>query len=209
MALFSDLVPEVRPMVQKAPIPIIKTALVQATRELCREAFCYRLTVPRMSPVAGQADYIPLLPAGTRIVKILSTDYPTELTVRDAADLDLTMPDWRVTPGYPRHVLLKDGQTVSLAPAPGEGATAQFGLMLALEPTRTATTIDDEFLEQCAEYIMHGAISKLTLQAGQEWYAPDVGDMYRIMFAEDKLTAAANSRHDNNAKVRPMTYGGL
>jgi len=209
MALFSDLVPEIRPLVQKAPIPVIKNAIVMAARELCRDAFCYRLTVPRVNTTAGQNEYQPLLPAETRIVKILAWDYPTRLSVRSQEDLDLTMPDWRVTPGLTRFLTLKDGQTVILAPAPNAGSTGPLGLILALQPVRAATSIDDEFMEQHAEYIINGAIAMLTNQVGQEWYAPDTSTVYRSLFENDKLSAAAAARQDNNAKARPMTYGGI
>lgn len=209
MAQFSDLVPEIRPLVQKAPIPVITNAVLMAARELCRDSFCYRHTVSRLTTVDAQADYTPTLPVDTRIVKIISWDFPSRLSVRAQEDLDLTMPDWRVMPGVPRFITLKDGNTVTLAPAPATGANNQLGLLLALQPVRSATSVEDEFMEQNAEYIINGALANLMLQKGQEWFDPQTGAFYKQLFENDKIEAKAAARQDNNAKARPMTYGGI
>lgn len=210
---FSELFPEVLAVAPSCPDPTIVRALRNATRELCKEAKCYRYTIENETVQADESEFEFYVPDDTVMVS------PIELTINGLPLLPTSIQllnqddsDWRTASGAPKEYIRTWDQmgVIRLYPIPEETYTT-VGLrgQVALKPTRTATVIDETFLDRFEETIIHGALSKLLMIEGKRWYSPQQGQYHEFKFTDYKESAKRLANSDDMPKRRTVVYGGL
>ena len=204
MTTFAELVPRVKVHVPVAPLAVIIDAIQTAAVDFCRKSNAYRFGTGPIPAIANVEDYEVSVPAGTRICRIMSGTWKDKplyavSTVQRAANGPTG------TPYYYQLV----GQTLRVTDAPVATEFDAFQFELALEPTMSATGMDDEFVNEHYQAIVWGAITSLLMMPLQPWSAPQSAAAYEQHYIAAISRAEGRANDDHTPKRRQTRYGGL
>jgi hypothetical protein len=107
---------------------------------------------------------------------------------------------------------LRSAETINgvrLWPTPEATYTPGITGILALQPTRTATSVEETFLDRYHTVLIEGALSRLLLIASAPWYDPGLAAGYLAAFERGIEVAAGYANADDLPKQRTTRYGGL
>ena len=164
--VIADILPEA----QNAPADVLKKAMLDAARTLCRRSKVWRVDVE-----------------GTLIPGIaqVELELPRETSVVDVAYL-YTQREQLFTG---RFSTVPDG-TVTLADVPVDGGLLR--AVVSLVPTTKATCIDDGLYDHWGTVIRHGARWLLKSMHGREWFEAQVA-LYHQQEFERGIGQAAHA----------------
>lgn len=176
----SNLYSDVKLHVPLSPDILLARALNDAARQFCARALCWEEDLDPIIPVAGQTTYDLDLPGGAVLVKVYG--------LSGVGVVDLVE------------------KTVMFDEVPTETVT----LRVALQPSRTATTIPDVVGERFGEAIAAGAIARMLIMPGKEWTNPQMAAYHMGVYeagVSDALVRRARGNSDHSLTVRPYAYG--
>lgn len=170
MPKLDDVIADILPEAQNAPADVLKKAMLDAARTLCRRSKVWRVDVE-----------------GTLIPGIaqVELELPRETSVEDVAYLYTRREQWFTG----RFSSTPDG-TVTLADAPAEGDTLR--AVVSLVPTTKATGLDDSLYDRWGTVIRHGARWLLKSMHGREWFEAQVA-LYHQQEFERGIGQAAHA----------------
>lgn len=164
----TDLMPHVLPNVSGCPSPTALFHIRQAAIEFCERTLVWQADLEEITSVADDDTYAMTFPTGSALVKLLA------FTV-DGDEASV------VTADKGRRMALNDcGGDVAwtldrvnlkVHPTPTVDGTV-YGILAALKPTQTATTIADSLGEHYAADIAAGALAGLYRMKGVGWSDP-------------------------------------
>lgn len=170
MPRLDDVIADILPEAQNAPADMLKKALLDAARTLCRRSKVWRVDVEgTMIPGLAQVEL----------------ELPRETSVVDVAYL-YTQQEQCFTG---RFGAAPDG-TVTLANVPIVGGTLR--AVVSLVPTAKAESLDDALYEHWGAAIRHGARWLLKSMHGREWFEAQVA-LYHQQEFERGIGQAAHA----------------
>lgn len=210
---FSALSPEILAVAPSCPLLTITRELRNAARDFCLKSNAYRHRIDNEPVSSGEPNVQILTPDDTILIRPISVSVNGLLItpVTDAL-LDVDDPSWRTASGPPKHYLREWDvlDELRLYPIPdADYTTVGMRGIVAVQPTRAATTIEEAFLDRYQEAIIHGALSKLLLVPSASWYNPTQGIYHKGQFL-DAIDAARTFGNSEDLPVhRVMEYGGI
>ena len=205
-----DLVPEIVVDIPNCPNPVALRALRDTMMDFCRRSESWIVYDDFAVTVASQPDVVLNLLDNTRIVKILSlTHNGTPLQPASEKVLDNQIHSWRSEEGIPRAFFEMLGNKVRLYPIPEETKVGLVKGSIALAPTRSATEMDEDLVDNWLEGIVAGAQHRLMMMPNQPWTDPNrAGPLYGL-YETTVGHAMRYSRNDHQSKPSRVTsYGG-
>jgi len=189
--------------------------LLNAARELCEKAECYRFTVTQAAVTISVATHtFASLPTGTvvhRPITLIINEKrldPTSPTLLDEDDVQ-----WFTRTGQPSKYFMSPDtlSTVRLYPIPEAAYATPLGLnaVLALKPNRTATGLEEIFFENHQRTLIYGALAEVLNVPGRPWYNSEHAAQSRSFFEQAIDDAKDIANADNTPKRREVRYGGL
>lgn len=205
----ADFLPEVLPFVPGCPQPVAINAVRNSVIQFMTETGLSEQTLS-VSLVDGTALYTVTPAAGTKIINYVRGDIAgSPVYPASPAQLDATSLGWRALDGsQPTQAFIEGGQ-LRVLPIPGAAATLSATFVCA--PTRAATTVDDEVLEDYAETIASGALYRLLALPGQPWSSPELADYHKAKFEADVSDAIVmKMKGGTNASLsaKPRSFAG-
>ena len=175
MATTEDFYPWITPEVLGCPEPTMDLAIRSTIIDFAEKSLVLQQDHAPITATANVQDYNLVPPANHLVTKVMKVWYKGQ-------ELDAESPDEVNTPsiynqnsgylvnkGDPRFYIQKDPRTISFYPIPAETVSAAITMRVALKPTRSAQTFDDIFLEEYAETIVHGALTRIFLSPGKTY----------------------------------------
>jgi len=209
----SELAPEVLATAPTCPTPTVVRALRTAARNLCEEAVCYRYDIGNVV-VPANVNQISLdVPANTVMQRAVSLTLDSQpLLFSSPTLLDDMSPNWRTDLGRPRYFYRAsdDMNDIIIVPRPAVTyATVGIRGIVAVKPSRTATEIDEVFLDQFQDIIVDGALAALLVVRSAPWYDPNLAVFHKNTYDNSVLDAKARAESDDTYKGKLINYGGL
>lgn len=212
MATIDSLIPRVTVHVYNAPANFIRQAMLETTREFCREAEFWREDLTAEDTVADQHTYALTLPADSEIVDFEDVYYSTKrsLKPKTGAQLNRINEQWRTQTGEPYYYMRVDNASVRLVYIPTEAETGAIQARAILQPAFTATTIDDKILNDYDEAIINGTLYRILRAPGKVWTDLQLATFHQQLYLS-KLDEAKSRGTDERSKgiARTVKYGGL
>lgn len=201
--LLDALLPQIAVHAAQAPEPTLARELRSAAADFCRRTKTWRktLTVPIL---AGTALVALALPADAVLADVISArwnDCALEY-VSDRGQL------YRNVDSGPAAYLTQTGPLeVQLLPAPNQDGTLL--LRAALAPSQAAASLEDALVEEFADALLAGTLSRVLRVPGTAWHNPQMAGFYAMEY--ERLCEAAKLRgnRDTSPVQRTVRYGGL
>lgn len=210
MIRFDDLVPRLAIFAGRVPDPYLEAAIADSLRSLCRDTLCWAFTHSAI-PVAAGENPIDLyeLPADSTVIQVVWAHFDaqrlrlgsTDQWVRQSATwlTDLGTPGFIQTGETPN--------TVRLYPTPQSIGELVVGL--ALQPSFSATSIDETLWNRYSEAVIDGACYRVFQLPGKAWSDPQSALFYlsRYEVAKRVITSQAVDGFQKSMP-RQVRYGG-
>ena len=180
MLRLDDVIADILPEAQNAPADVLKKAMLDAARTLCRRSGVWRVDVEGT-----------LIPGRVQV----ELELPRETSVSGVPYLYTRQEQWFTG----RFSAAPDG-TVTLAEAPAEGGTLR--AVVSLVPTTKATGLDDRLYDRWGTVIRHGARWLLKSMHGREWFEAQVA-LYHQQAIERGIGQAAHAALNACRQARP------
>lgn len=192
MATWSDFFEYVIPDVPGCPAITAELAIKNAVIEFCEKSLILQEDHDPVTVAKGIIDYDLEPPlAQTLVVKIMKMfyrEYPMDPISPDevlsASLYNRLYPDARPEEGPPKLYTQKNARTFTVYPVPKETERLAITMRVALKPTRAATQVDDIILEEYAETIANGALSRLLLQPQKPYTNANLAAVKDAMFKQ-------------------------
>jgi hypothetical protein len=176
----SDFLTRIQAHVINCPEPTIAQATLDTCIEFAEESLAMREALEPFYTELAVSDYTVAVPSQTRVglfKKIWIDNMEGTLLPTEMAGLRQSDPA-RPHTAYTRK---SNGQFLLTFTAPPDGVY-EVRLEAALVPTRTASQVDDDYLELWVDGIVAGAVSRLKMMPGTPWTDPAMADTHRAKF---------------------------
>lgn len=184
------------------PDPTAEQALLDTAIEFCEETQVLRLVSGPTPMTAGQRTYDLDVPAGHEVSRVLQVwcgarrlALAPAAMVSNALMYTEDVGDEQAPTGTPTAAHVTEPFTITLYPTPDAHAAADRRLtaIVALKPSRTATSLADELFNDWAEGLVHGALYRLTSMPGTTYanggVAADSFSRYRLAINRARIEA--------------------
>lgn len=186
--------------VPSCPRPLAEQSLLDTAIDFCRETSVVRYTVGPATVAPGSPSYALPLPAQVRLSRILWATYQG----RQLPLVDSTPSDGAT--GAPSQLASVNRTTVEVYPAPAQIDPLALVVHVAVEPTRSATQLPDELLDDWCDAIVAGAVSRISYIPDQPFTNPTVAIEATMRYRQQLNRAKADAggpRVVSNSRVRP------
>jgi hypothetical protein len=199
MKPWSDFYDLLSPDVPNCPQPAQEQALRQSAIAFCEQSLAWKYTLPDFDVTVASADYdFPDITDAVVHAIVFAEFNDQEIDVNTAQD-DMRIWNWRHQPGSPEYVL-GGPKSFKLVPTPDLEGTLT--MEVALKPSPTAETIDDDLYDEFREAIVHGALSRLMLSPKKPYTDTNLGTYHAQQFVA--AAAAAGLRAARNYTRAPF-----
>jgi hypothetical protein len=207
---FSTLVTELAPSVPGCPEATMIQYIRRAAIDACRRTLMWRYDAPTITLVAGTTDYSFSPPSDTVVCAVLSAlmnNAPIATPMLE--DAIAQYPQWTTQDGEPR--LLCQVSLDRFVPLPTPDAQKPYvvRMIYALEPTPTATGMDEVVLNELDVAIVHKALQDLLVLPKVFWEDRDLAAyharQYMARLAEKRAKANLGTfRSAVSVQMRPF-----
>lgn len=197
MKPWDQFLPLVLPHCPGCPDLVAEDEIRNAAEEFLEKSYTWRYTTPSMLTSEGQTDYTPILPSGSRMVKLHQGLLDTEPLWIEGTDLGETGAAYKLS--LPSMSALVIGPT---APA----ADRILKAVVSLSLTKAATGLNDEVYDAYSAHIAWGAIAKLCEHADKPYTNPEKSGTMLARFQD--CIADARSKRTRNNSSQPMRVRG-
>jgi hypothetical protein len=171
----NDLINDVAGECPGAPNPVIRKAIIDASRKLCEEAALIRQTI---TPTYTSGVYTVAIPTGYLIDSIIS---PIVHGAKIITAIEQHRLDRRVRKdlvGDPVFFVNLTSNTFKLVP----DADIDIDVVVSLKPKMDIVTLDADFSNRWFDEITSGAKQNLMMMPSVPWANPDLGIYYKGRF---------------------------
>ena len=167
-----------------APEPLIVNALITALREFCNRTRFWQHELPPINLIAGQAVYPLNPPTDTEIVSVVQARSEHLLAPSSVNLLDRSFPGWRDAQArQPVFYFQPSMDSIHVVYKPSENISSGLNVIVALRPSRNATTMDDEIYREFGNEIIAGAKARLQVIPNKPWSSSDYATVNAMIFA--------------------------
>ena len=154
MATVDSLLPRVVVHAYNAPANFVRQAIIDSAREFCRDSRYWREDLTAEDTVVDQSIYPLTLPTDSEVVDFNDVYFSTKrrLKPKTMRQLDNINEQWRTQTGEPYYYLREGNASVKLVYIPQAVETGAIQVNAILQPSLTATTIDDKVLADYQPY---------------------------------------------------------
>lgn len=172
--------------------PLGEQEIRQAAIDFCARSWCYvvdqgPLVVSRSINVIGWEP--PLTTQITRALQVWLAKQP--LLPKTAAELSTLYGDYMQAEGTPVFFMQENPSELIIVPKPTSAIAGGITAKVAVQPKRTATSIETKIADRHYEAILHGAKARLMAMAGRPWANLQLAGAYSQRFEQD-ITKARN-----------------
>lgn len=207
-----DLLPQLLPEVSGCPSAIARNAIRNAAIEFCRDTHAWNLIQDPTTLIDLQHTYDIDVPEDAKVAAVLAIwDAVDKLRSKTMSEIEEALPDWQ-TARSPRPLYFNSSSgdgTVRLFPTPYLSQRARVTMRVAFVPTRTATTLDDDMVEDNFEVLMAGAKARLMAMPGA-WANPQLAAFNGGRFEAGKVDARIKVLHEGvvgSLYAKPRRFG--
>ncbi len=210
MIAMREVIPEFLPYVEGCPNPLAIRQLRNTLMDFCRQTECWRYRDDYVTVIKGRGEVELTLPEHSRVIKVHSLTFDGHrLNPASEAVLDQQVDNWRQAVGTPVAFYQQSGSQLYLYPKPAATSTGRLQASLILAPTRTATEVDENLLENWLEGLIGGVLYRLRMMPGQLWTDPEAAAIDLADYQQAVAQALRVSRNDHyNKSARVTAYGG-
>lgn len=175
MATTEDFYPWITAEVMGCPEPVMDLAISSTIIDFAEKSLILQQDHDPITTIANISDYDLEPPKDHLVIKIMKVWFKGQELDGESPDEIKTPSVYNQNSGYlvnkgdPRFYLQKDPRTVTFYPVPDKTNRQAITMRVALKPTRSAQTFDDLFLEDYAETIAHGALTRILLSPGKTY----------------------------------------
>lgn len=191
---YSDFTLYVKPEVGGAPDFLIERAVRDTAIDFCQRTDVYIPEPEFITIIEGVNEYAVTIPTGTELNHIVDIfDDKTALRPISFNELMRRLGN-ETEKGNPRYYAQRDNTDFFVAPIPNKNTS--FRVVYSVKPTATSTSIPDTIGREYRETIVHGALYRLQMMAGQP-------------FADGGAAQANRSLYEREVgrTVRQVKYG--
>ena len=201
-ASYESFFPNVLPEVPGAAEVVVVNAIRNAAIEFCEKSLILTRDHDPVDVQTGVVDYDLSPPSGYVVVKVmrawLENSPLTPLApdvVRDASVYNRLFSSYQSQASTPNAFLQKEERTVSVWPVPDKDYPSGLTMRVALKPSRASETIDNVILEDYAEAIASGALSRLMMSAGKPYTNVEMAAVHKGLFQQAINLARQRATH--------------
>lgn len=215
MASVTELVTDVRAEIPEVPKIIAQKYLMRATRMFCQETRAWRVdflvsTTATIATITLTSKF----PSGTELVDIVSvkhTDGGAPVEPRTYNWLDKNLTDWRSDTALKANYYVLDGNNIMrLVPTPSTTVADAYDVRVAVQPLRTATTLDSVLTNRYDEDLINGTLALLYRIPRKPWTDLSLAQFYQVKFNDSMPRARSEAADEFQTGVpRKVRYGGL
>jgi hypothetical protein len=191
MKPWDQFLPDILPHCQGCPDLAAEDEARNAAEEFFAKSFTWRVWIGGITTVADQTDYTPLLPTGTRMVKLHEATLagePLEINTTAAGETGST------------YKASTDLSVITLGPdAPAADLT--LGVRVSVTVKNTATGLADDLFDRFRLDIANGAIARLCSTSDRPYSSPDKAASFRGEFLA-AIEDAKGSKEFGNSSAR-------
>lgn len=208
---FDSFLPEVLSLVPGCPDLLAVNALRSAAIELCEKADAYQLEMDPITTIAGIYDYEFEVPASTAVHKILWVSFlGQDLEPITTKLLEQRQPKWRTRDEYgkPVYYVKLSSEQLRIVPVPNETESQSLIINASLKPTQSASSLDNDFMNDYKDTLVNGAAFRLLRQPSKEWTDFTGAQIYGSLFNEGIMSASRRANNYDMPISRKVKYGG-
>lgn len=172
--LFSTMESRIAPSVPGCPLPTIIQYVRRSAREACEKTLAWRYKQDDVTLVSGTYEYAYTPPSDTEVCGVIHTAinglHAPFITQEDLHDW---YPAWPSTAAadlsQPLAISQFDPDNFVVAPVPDGDTTYTVKMFLALEPTTTATGMDQTIMDELEDVIFHGTLQHMLVMPDKSW----------------------------------------
>lgn len=191
MALIADI--NSRVIVEaggNCPLLVVNQKVIDAIIEFCKESLAWSVDLDPMYVTQDVQEY-----------DLTPNDPYTRIHKVQKVELNNT----EISPGDGYEML--DRVTMWLNSKPGADIDNGLEINVAVTPTRSATSIDDDLFETHYDTLVAGALGRLFRIPGKAWTNPAMAAYYEAKFSDGIATSKGElSKNYTNAQIRTTSY---
>lgn len=207
---YETLLPDVLSLVPACPEMLAERAIRSAVIELCEKTDAYQKQLDPVTAVANIYEYDLEPPAGTIVHRIVWVTYDGKpLEPVSSGLLEQRKENWREETGTPEYFIKQGLDQFNLVPVPSATLFRGVEIRVALKPTQTSSSCDDEIMTDYRDTIINGALFRLCRMPSQDWTDFNAASVYNSLFNEGLVYAERRARQADNPIVAKVRYGGV
>ena len=211
MASYESLLSEIIPVVPGCTDTLIEQNIRAAVIELCEKTEVYQKELDPVSTVKNIFEYDLEPPSSTTVHRIIWMTYDGEdLEAITNALLEQRKPKWRQSgyEGRPEYFVKQSPSLFYVAPVPNETKVNGLLLRVALKPTHTSSSCEDDIVNDYRDTIINGTIYRLLRLPGREWTDYTGAQIYGSLFLEGIASASEIGKLSASRVARNVRYSG-
>ena len=207
---YEDLFPDILPLAQGCPDPLIINSIRSTVIELCEKTGVHQVDLDPVATVSGSYEYDLEAPSGYNVHKIVWMSHDgTDLEGSTPTLVEQKYPKWRDTTGTPEVYVKVSLSVFHLVPVPNASKTNAVRLRVQLKPSRTSTSCDAEVVDEFRDTIVNGALFRILRIPSRDWSDPQSSILHSQLYQEGLLNAERRARGADSAIPRRTNYGGI
>lgn len=209
---FSTLYTGISTVCKNVPNPLMKAILQEIARDFYLRSKAYVYTIAPTDVTVNVGEVTIVIDAETELVAPLEMtfeDDPLETTSLERAHQKFGRLDNAAVAGTPGFVFKSGSNALTLAPLPNKSLTGGLRGTVALRPIRGAAGIESAFMDDHGDFIVHGAIARLSAHQGHEWFSPNNAQYFTSLYESNILEAARRARNEHTPNSGLVAYGGI
>ena len=211
MASYESLLSEIIPVVPGCTDTLIEQNIRAAVIELCEKTEVYQKELDPVSTVKNIFEYDLEPPSSTTVHRIIWMTYDGEdLEAITNALLEQRKPKWWQSgyEGRPEYFVKQSPSLFYVAPVPNETKVNGLLLRVALKPTHTSSSCEDDIVNDYRDTIINGTIYRLLRLPGREWTDYTGAQIYGSLFLEGIASASEIGKQSASRVARKVRYSG-
>jgi hypothetical protein len=201
-ASYEDFFPNILTEVPGAAEVVVVNAVRNACIEFCEKSLVLQRDHDPVTLKSGVVDYDLDPPKGYIVVKVmkawLEDNQLTPLApdfVREASVYNRLFTSYQDKSSTPQFYLQKDERSVSVWSPPDKDYVNGLTMRVALKPSRASEGIESVILEDYAETIASGALSRLMISVGKPYSNEKMAAVHRTLFQQGINVARQRGTH--------------
>ena len=173
---YESFLPDVLPFVRDAPEFMAVQAIRNACIEFCEETRYLQINSDQISLLPNVSEYDLDADTGYRVIDVIEAWAGDQLLIPKSVE-ELSRiyrsTDWRSNVGNPYYFYRTRMGAVSVVPMPATASSvskAYLKCRVAVVPSRSSTSIDDDIFERFSETIAKGARARLHMINGEPFF---------------------------------------
>lgn len=201
-ASYEDFFSNILPEAPGAAEMIVANAVRNACIEFCEKSLILQRDHDPVTLKSGVVDYDLEPPKGYIVVKVMKAwledqqlDPLAPDVVREASVYNRLFSSYQDKSSTPRFYLQKDERSISVWNPPDKDYANGLTMRVALKPTRASESIESVILEDYAETIASGALSRLMMSVGKPYTNVEMAAVHKGLFQQGINVARSRALH--------------